>query len=55
MTCFLALSTKNAIRNLIQRFPVTSKERTELLPKMERGNARALESGMFSVSSDTDL
>lgn len=50
MTCFLALSTKNAIWNLIQRFPVTSKERTELLPKMERGNARAVESGMFSVS-----
>ncbi|KFO90874.1 putative ATP-dependent RNA helicase YTHDC2, partial [Buceros rhinoceros silvestris] len=44
MTCFLALSTKNAIRNLIQRFPVTSKEQTELLPKMERGSARAVES-----------
>ncbi|KAM4637671.1 3'-5' RNA helicase YTHDC2 isoform 3-T3 [Amazona ochrocephala] len=52
MTCVLAPSTKHAIRNLIQRFPVTNKERTELLPKTERGNACAIESGMFSVSSE---
>ncbi|XP_010017187.1 PREDICTED: probable ATP-dependent RNA helicase YTHDC2, partial [Nestor notabilis] len=44
MTCVLAPSTKHAVRNLIQRFPVTNKERTELLPKTERGNACAVES-----------
>ncbi|XP_072716463.1 3'-5' RNA helicase YTHDC2 [Ciconia boyciana] len=44
MTCCLAPSTKNAVRSLIQRFPVTNKERTELLPKTERGNACAVES-----------
>lgn len=55
MTCCLAPSTKHAVRSLIQRFPVTNKERTELLPKTERGNACAVESGMFSVSSDADL
>ncbi|XP_009997103.1 PREDICTED: probable ATP-dependent RNA helicase YTHDC2, partial [Chaetura pelagica] len=50
MTCCLAPSTKHAIRSLIQRFPVTSKERTELLPKTERGNARAVESENREVS-----
>ncbi|XP_010120538.1 PREDICTED: probable ATP-dependent RNA helicase YTHDC2 [Chlamydotis macqueenii] len=44
MTCCLAASTKHAVRSLIQRFPVTNKERTELLPKTERGNACAVES-----------
>ncbi|XP_063175956.1 3'-5' RNA helicase YTHDC2 isoform X3 [Chroicocephalus ridibundus] len=44
MTCCLAPSTKHAIRSLIQRFPVTNKERTELLPKTERGNPCAVES-----------
>ncbi|XP_050768677.1 3'-5' RNA helicase YTHDC2 [Gymnogyps californianus] len=44
MTCCLAPSTKHAVRSLIQRFPVTNKERTELLPKTERGNACAVES-----------
>ncbi|XP_061875352.1 3'-5' RNA helicase YTHDC2 isoform X2 [Colius striatus] len=44
MACYLALSTKHAIRSLIQRFPVTNKERTDLLPKTERGNAFAVES-----------
>ncbi|XP_005142130.1 3'-5' RNA helicase YTHDC2 [Melopsittacus undulatus] len=44
MTCVLAPCTKHAVRNLIQRFPVTNKERTELLPKTERGNACAVES-----------
>ncbi|XP_074426145.1 3'-5' RNA helicase YTHDC2 isoform X2 [Larus michahellis] len=44
MTCCLAPSTKHAIRSLIQRFPVTNKERTELLPKTERGNSCAVES-----------
>ncbi|XP_074669561.1 3'-5' RNA helicase YTHDC2 isoform X2 [Strix aluco] len=43
MTCCLAPSTKHAIRSLIWTFPVTNKERTELLPKTERGNACAIE------------
>uniref|UniRef100_A0A8C3BWJ7 3'-5' RNA helicase YTHDC2 n=1 Tax=Cairina moschata TaxID=8855 RepID=A0A8C3BWJ7_CAIMO len=43
MTCCLIPTTKHAIQRLIQRFPVTSKERTELLPKTERGNAFAVE------------
>lgn len=55
MTCDLALRTKHAVRSLIQSFPVTSKERTELLPRTERGNACAVESGMFGVSSESDL
>uniref|UniRef100_A0A8C3JW07 3'-5' RNA helicase YTHDC2 n=1 Tax=Calidris pygmaea TaxID=425635 RepID=A0A8C3JW07_9CHAR len=44
MTCCLAPSTKHAVRSLIQRFPVTNKERMELLPKTERGSACAVES-----------
>uniref|UniRef100_A0A8C9NPJ3 3'-5' RNA helicase YTHDC2 n=1 Tax=Serinus canaria TaxID=9135 RepID=A0A8C9NPJ3_SERCA len=44
MTCDLALRTKHAIRSLIQSFPVTHKERTELLPRTERGHACAVES-----------
>ncbi|KAF4803514.1 putative ATP-dependent RNA helicase YTHDC2 [Turdus rufiventris] len=44
MTCDLALRTKHAVRSLIQSFPVTNKERTELLPRTERGNACAVES-----------
>ncbi|XP_053911310.1 3'-5' RNA helicase YTHDC2 [Cuculus canorus] len=44
MTCCLTSSTKRTIWSLIQRFPVTRKERTELRPKTERGNACAVES-----------
>ncbi|XP_065513687.1 3'-5' RNA helicase YTHDC2 isoform X1 [Caloenas nicobarica] len=44
MICCLAPSIKHAIRSFIQRFPVTNKERTELLPKTERGNTCAVES-----------
>ncbi|KAI1239670.1 hypothetical protein IHE44_0011094 [Lamprotornis superbus] len=47
MTCDLALRTKHAVQSLIQSFPVTNKERTELLPRTERGSACAVESGMF--------
>ncbi|XP_037229225.1 3'-5' RNA helicase YTHDC2 isoform X2 [Falco rusticolus] len=50
MTCFLAPKTKHSIWSLIQRFPVTNKERTELLPKTERGNAFAVESENREVS-----
>ncbi|XP_027762473.1 3'-5' RNA helicase YTHDC2 isoform X1 [Empidonax traillii] len=44
MTCALTPVTKLAVCTLIRNFPVTNKERTELLPKMERGNACAVES-----------
>uniref|UniRef100_A0A2K6FDA9 RNA helicase n=1 Tax=Propithecus coquereli TaxID=379532 RepID=A0A2K6FDA9_PROCO len=43
MTCNLTHNTKHAVRSLIQRFPVTNKEHTELLPKTERGNVFAVE------------
>ncbi|XP_056393423.1 3'-5' RNA helicase YTHDC2 [Hyla sarda] len=38
MSCCLIQNTKHAMRSFIQRFPVTNKERTELLPKTEREN-----------------
>uniref|UniRef100_H0ZVF4 RNA helicase n=1 Tax=Taeniopygia guttata TaxID=59729 RepID=H0ZVF4_TAEGU len=44
MTCDLALRTKHAVRSLIQRFPVTNKERKELLPRTERGSVCAVAS-----------
>lgn len=50
MTCALTPGTKHVVCTLIRNFPVTNKERTELLPKTEQGNAYAVESGMFSVS-----
>ncbi|XP_053787403.1 3'-5' RNA helicase YTHDC2-like isoform X6 [Vidua chalybeata] len=53
MTCGLALRTKHAVRSLIQRFPVTNKERTELLPRTERGNACAVESENKEVNKIT--
>ncbi|XP_062370044.1 3'-5' RNA helicase YTHDC2-like isoform X3 [Cinclus cinclus] len=43
MTCALTPGTKRIVRTLIQNFPVTNKEQTELLPKTERGNAYAVE------------
>ncbi|XP_069787051.1 3'-5' RNA helicase YTHDC2 isoform X3 [Narcine bancroftii] len=43
MTCTLTHSMKHAIHNLIQRFPVTNKERTDLLPRTERGNVLTVE------------
>ncbi|XP_058878708.1 3'-5' RNA helicase YTHDC2-like [Acipenser ruthenus] len=39
----LSHNTKHVVRSLLQRFPVTNKERTELLPKTERGSSLALE------------
>lgn len=51
MTCNLTHHTKHAVRSLIQRFPVTNKERTELLPKTERGNVFAVEAGMYFLGS----
>lgn len=55
MTCALTPGTKHAVHTLIRNFPVTNKERTELLPKTERGNAYAVESGMFTMSCDKGL
>ncbi|CAJ0958131.1 unnamed protein product [Ranitomeya imitator] len=43
MTCYLTETTRHAMRSLFQRFPVTNKERTDLLPKTERGNVFLLE------------
>ncbi|XP_073533333.1 3'-5' RNA helicase YTHDC2 isoform X2 [Phyllobates terribilis] len=43
MSCCLIQTTRRAMRNLFQRFPVTIKERTDLLPKTERGNVFSLE------------
>ncbi|KAA0717455.1 putative ATP-dependent RNA helicase YTHDC2 [Triplophysa tibetana] len=36
MTCDLTHNSKHVVRNLLQRFPITGKERTELLPRTER-------------------
>ncbi|XP_071436889.1 3'-5' RNA helicase YTHDC2-like isoform X2 [Pithys albifrons albifrons] len=44
MTCALTPGTKYAVCNLIQNFPVTIRERAELLPKTERGDTCAVES-----------
>lgn len=41
----LSHNTKHVVRSLLQRFPVTYKERTDLLPKTERGSSLALEAG----------
>ncbi|XP_073532332.1 3'-5' RNA helicase YTHDC2-like isoform X2 [Phyllobates terribilis] len=43
MSCCLIKTTRHTMRNLFQRFPVTIKERTDLLPKTERGNVFSLE------------
>ncbi|XP_043915095.1 3'-5' RNA helicase YTHDC2 [Protopterus annectens] len=43
MTCSFTQNTKQTIRSLIQRFPVTNKERIDLLPKTERGAGLTVE------------
>ncbi|XP_038625680.1 3'-5' RNA helicase YTHDC2 isoform X2 [Tachyglossus aculeatus] len=43
MTCNLTSSSILTIKSLIQRFPVTNKERSDLLPKSERGNIFTIE------------
>ncbi|KAI5141604.1 3'-5' Rna Helicase Ythdc2, partial [Manis pentadactyla] len=50
MTCNLTHNTKHAVRSLIQRYPITSKERTQLLPKTERRNVFAVEAENREVS-----
>ncbi|XP_026778235.2 3'-5' RNA helicase YTHDC2 isoform X2 [Pangasianodon hypophthalmus] len=39
MTFSLTHNSKHVVRNLLQRFPITSKERTDLLQRTERGLA----------------
>ncbi|XP_044131856.1 3'-5' RNA helicase YTHDC2 [Bufo gargarizans] len=50
MSCCLIQNTRHAMRSLIQRFPLTNKERTELLPKTERGNVSAMEAESREMS-----
>ncbi|XP_030916425.1 3'-5' RNA helicase YTHDC2-like [Geospiza fortis] len=55
MTCALTPGAKHAVCTLIQNFPVTNKERTELLPKTEQGNAYAVESENKEVKTSGRL
>ncbi|XP_015222321.2 3'-5' RNA helicase YTHDC2 isoform X1 [Lepisosteus oculatus] len=43
MNFSLSLNTKHFVRSLLQRYPVTNKERTDLLPRSERGMSVAVE------------
>nr|XP_046173076.1 3'-5' RNA helicase YTHDC2 isoform X1 [Oncorhynchus gorbuscha] len=43
MTFNLSHNSKHAVRSLLQRFPITNKERTDLLPRTERGLSVAIE------------
>ncbi|XP_064165023.1 3'-5' RNA helicase YTHDC2 [Anguilla rostrata] len=44
MTFNLSHNAKHVVRSLLQRFPITNKERTDLMPRTERGLSLALES-----------
>uniref|UniRef100_A0A3P8YHJ1 RNA helicase n=1 Tax=Esox lucius TaxID=8010 RepID=A0A3P8YHJ1_ESOLU len=39
MTFHLSHNSKHVVRSLLQRFPITNKERTDLLPRTERGQS----------------
>ncbi|KAJ8338689.1 hypothetical protein SKAU_G00354750 [Synaphobranchus kaupii] len=43
MTFNLSHNAKHVVRSLLQRFPITNKERTDLMPRTERGVSLALE------------
>ncbi|KAM6985128.1 LOW QUALITY PROTEIN: 3'-5' RNA helicase YTHDC2 [Aplochiton taeniatus] len=43
MTFNFSNNSKHVVRSLLQRFPITNKERTDLLPRTERGLSLALE------------
>ncbi|XP_066516299.1 3'-5' RNA helicase YTHDC2 isoform X2 [Hoplias malabaricus] len=45
MTFNLTGNSKHVVRSLLQRFPITNKERTDLLPRSERGLAVSPEAG----------
>ncbi|KAJ8287216.1 hypothetical protein GJAV_G00048990 [Gymnothorax javanicus] len=53
MTFNLSQSSKHVIRNLLQRFPVTSKERSDLTPRTERGLSLAVEADIFQDKNRT--
>ncbi|XP_073480730.1 3'-5' RNA helicase YTHDC2 isoform X1 [Aquarana catesbeiana] len=50
MTCCLTPNTKQAMRGLVQRFSITNKEKSELLPKTERSNVFAIEAEKHEMS-----
>ncbi|XP_077318393.1 3'-5' RNA helicase YTHDC2 isoform X2 [Lithobates pipiens] len=50
MTCCLTPNTKQTIRGIIQRFSITNKEKSELLPKTERSNVFAIEAEKHEMS-----
>lgn len=52
MTCDLTHNSKHVVQNLLQRFPITSKERTELLPQTERAVFTSPDTGGESPSED---
>uniref|UniRef100_W5KNU3 RNA helicase n=1 Tax=Astyanax mexicanus TaxID=7994 RepID=W5KNU3_ASTMX len=45
MTFSFTANSKHVARNLLQRFPITSKERTDLLPRTDRGLSLSLDTG----------
>ncbi|XP_072550527.1 3'-5' RNA helicase YTHDC2 isoform X2 [Salminus brasiliensis] len=45
MTFKFTANSKHVVRSLLQRFPITNKERTDLLPRTERGLSVSLEAG----------
>ncbi|KAI4886479.1 hypothetical protein NFI96_011911 [Prochilodus magdalenae] len=45
MTFNFTANSKHVVRSLLQRFPVSNKERTDLLPRTERGLSVSLEAG----------
>ncbi|KAG8456301.1 hypothetical protein GDO86_002185 [Hymenochirus boettgeri] len=53
MSCSLAQNSKQTMRSLIQRFPLTNKERAELLPKTEQGNMAAAEAESRELSKSS--
>ncbi|XP_018417993.1 PREDICTED: probable ATP-dependent RNA helicase YTHDC2 [Nanorana parkeri] len=53
MACCLTYNTKHILRGLIQRFPITNKEKTELLPKTERSNVFAIEAENREMSKSS--
>ena len=45
MTFNLSHNSKHVVRSLLQRFPITNKECTDLLPHTEGGLSVAMEAG----------
>ncbi|XP_068103375.1 3'-5' RNA helicase YTHDC2 isoform X2 [Hyperolius riggenbachi] len=53
MTCFLTHNSKHSMRNFTQRFPVSNKEKSELLPKTVRNNVFAIEAENREMSKSS--